>query len=85
MVVDALLVVDTTARQRSAGAAKEGGPVPLIRFKSLEDAEAASRAATWIYLEEGGQPLAAFPDPAGDVVYAVGPNSVGFAIVPGRT
>lgn len=54
------------------------------RFASLAEAEAAYRAATWVYFEHGGQRLHTFEHPTGDAIYAFGPDSTRFEREPGK-
>ena len=78
-----LLIVDQTSEKVGASVAAEH---PQWRiFERLSQAEAAFPAATWVYFEHGGQPLDGFDHPGGDVVYAFGPDSTGFELMPGKT
>jgi hypothetical protein len=80
--LDELLVVDRTAEHVAASVEDRDR---WRRFSSLPEAEAAYPAAAWVYFEEGGVPLDAFEHPGGDVIYAFGPASTGFAMQPGKT
>ena len=81
--LDGLLLVDLTADGLGANLRFEG--IDWHRFESLADAEAMYPDATWVYFEQGGQPLSSFIHPAGDVIYAFGPDTVGIALEAGRT
>lgn len=75
--LDELLIVDATTEQLAAGMAAE--QARWRRFESLAEAEATYSDATWVYFEQGGQRLDTFDHPTGDVIYAFGPDSTGFA------
>jgi tRNA(Leu) C34 or U34 (ribose-2'-O)-methylase TrmL len=82
--VDHVLVVDRTRHGLAATFQPTAGHLSWARFASLQEAEAAHPDAAWVYLEQGGEPLAAFAHPRDNVIYAFGPDSTGLPIEPGK-
>lgn len=81
--LDGLIVIDQTEARLAADLTF--ADYEFDRFESLAEAEAAFGDAQWVYFEHGGQPLSDFEHPAGDAVYAFGPDTVGLPLEPGRT